>query len=74
MPKSRERDNNHTSSQVIFVVALYLAADDRDTIFCFLDFHETKEFPRKMQNPLINCLESFTSYPIHINKSLELSC
>ena len=59
MLKSRRRDNNHTSSQVTFAIALYsTSADDRGTVFCFLDFHETREFPRKIQNPLIDRLES----------------
>ena len=36
IPKSRSRDNNHTSSQVTFAIALFLAStDDRDIVFFF---------------------------------------
>ena len=32
--------------------------EDRDTVCCFLDFHEIKESPRKTQNPITDFLVS----------------
>ena len=34
------------------------SAEDRDTVCCFLDFHETKESSRKTQNPVTDLLVS----------------
>ena len=72
MLKSRRRDNNHTSSQVTFVIALYsTSTDDHDTIFCFLDFHETRAFSRKMQNLLIDRLKSLQAAQSTLAKALS---
>ena len=57
--KSRNNCLNHIISQAVEAIALYSAlAEERDIVACFLDFHETKESPRKMQNPVIDLLES----------------
>lgn len=35
--------------------ARYLSSEeDRETVACFLDFHETKESPRKMQKSVMD--------------------
>ena len=49
--KSRNNCLNQIISQVVEAIAIYLAsAEDRDIVACFLDFHETRESPRNMQN------------------------
>ena len=36
-------------------MALYSAStEDLETIDCFLDFHEIKESPKKMQKPMVD--------------------
>ncbi|KAJ0754024.1 hypothetical protein HanPI659440_Chr09g0342361 [Helianthus annuus] len=54
---------NHIISQVAEHMARYSAsAEDRETVFCFLLFHDTKELPRKMQKPVTDLLVS-THFP-----------
>ena len=44
-------------SQTTTAMDLYSVSDeDRDTVCCFLDFHEIKETPRKTQNPVTDLL------------------
>lgn len=48
---------NHVSSQQVFTIALYSAsAKDLEIVFCFFDFHEIKEDPRKIQYPVMDYL------------------
>lgn len=57
--KSQRRKSNQTISHTTTAIELYSAsANDLETIFCFLDFHETKESPKKIQKPIINLLVS----------------
>ena len=57
--KSRRRVVNQISSQVTLAIARYpTLAEDRETMPCFLDFHEIKESPRKTQKPLMDLLIS----------------
>ena len=59
MLKSLSRANSQVISQVALAIALYSAsAEERETIGCFLDFHEIKESPRKMQKPVTDLRES----------------
>ena len=49
----------HTNSLVTNVKTLYSAsAEDLETIACFLDFQESIESPRNIQNPVTNLLVS----------------
>ena len=41
---------SHWISQVVAASARYSALDEvRETVDCFLDFHEMREFPRKIE-------------------------
>ena len=45
---------------MVDAIALYSAsAKERATLVCFLDFQETRESPRKTQNPVTDFLESW---------------
>lgn len=53
--KSCKRNVNHWSSQTVKARARYSdSKDDRETVGCFLDFHEIGESPRKIQNLVID--------------------
>lgn len=46
---------NHVSSKHVLVLARNFAfANDLETFYCFPDFHETREFPRKIQYIVID--------------------
>ena len=47
------------TSETATAMALYFdSAEDRETVCCFLDFHEIKDSPRKTQNPVTDLLVS----------------
>ena len=53
------REVSHWSSQVVEARARYSASDElHETVFCFLDCHETREEPKYTTNPVIERLES----------------
>ena len=55
--KSCNMNRSQVSSKHVLAIARYSDfADDLKTITCFLDFHEIREFPRKMQNPVTDLL------------------
>lgn len=44
-------------SLVTYASDLYSASnEDLEIVFCFLDFHETKEFPNRMQYTIMDLL------------------
>ena len=46
---------NHCSSQIVEAMDMYSASVElRDTVGCFLDFQEIREYLRQMQKPVIN--------------------
>jgi len=50
---------SHFNSQTVDAITRYFASeDDLETVACFLDFHEIKDSPKKMQNPVMNFLLS----------------
>lgn len=42
-----------SSQQVIAIKRYSASAEDNEIVFCFLLFHEIKEFPRKTQYPVV---------------------
>ena len=59
MWRSRSNECNQTISQTVESIALYSAsADDLETTVCFLDFHEMRLSPRKIQNLDVDLLVS----------------
>lgn len=48
-----------SNSEIVDVIALYSAsADEFETIVCFIDFHDTKQFPKKIHNPILDFIVS----------------
>ena len=46
-------------SQTAIAMDLYSdSAEDRDIVYCFLDFHEMRDSPKKTQNPITDLLVS----------------
>ena len=59
IPKSCNNCLIQSNSLAVAAKVKYCAsADEREVIDYFLDFHDTKQSPRKTQNPKINFLES----------------
>ena len=57
--KSFNKARIQVISYVVTAMALYFAsAEDLETIDCFLDFHEIRESPKKMQKLVANLLVS----------------
>jgi hypothetical protein len=55
--KSCNMNRSQVSSKHVLAIARYSdSADDLETITCFFDFHEMREFPRKTQNPVTDLL------------------
>lgn len=49
---------SHVNSAANEAMALYSASvDDLDMVFCFFDFQDMSEFPRKMMNPVVDLLQ-----------------
>lgn len=54
MPRSQSRECSQTTSQVVEVIAQYLAsAEEWETVVCFLLFQETGFLPRKIRQPVV---------------------
>ena len=50
---------SQNNSLAVAAIALYYAlAEDREMVDCFLDFHDTKESPRKTQKLVVDFMES----------------
>ena len=73
--KSLKSCLSHISSHVVEAIALYSAsAEDLEMVACFLDFHEIKESPRNMQNPVTDFLCPNTLPNQHHKKLSALNC
>ena len=42
---------SHTAEAIVLYSA---SVEDLDTVVCFLDLHDTREFPKKMQYPVVD--------------------
>ena len=47
--------------------------EERDTVFCFLDFHDTREVPKKIQNLVIERLVAQSKLLNAFNCIVELA-
>lgn len=57
-PKSFKRYKSHCNSHVVVDKARYSASeDDLEIVCCFLVIHDTREFPKKKRNPMVDLLE-----------------
>ncbi len=61
------------TSHTAEAIALYSAsAEDLDTVVCFLDLHDTREFPKKMQYPVVDLRVS--GHPAQSESEKALMC
>ena len=59
MCKSLSKDSSQINSHVALAMDLYsTSTDDLEFVFCFFDFHNTRESPIKKQYPLMDFLLS----------------
>lgn len=54
-PEDQSADNaTIESTRVACQIPVPIFRRERETVFCFLDFHDTRDVPRKTQHPVMD--------------------